>query len=126
MIDVYTYQGTPGMLVVRNDGLIGAAQGQAVKYTSLAGVTYPAPGTAETPLTTLNGWQPGGSAEGHGPSYYISNGLVYLDGAGPDTGSTSAAFAALPPAARPTHTLYFPGGTGHPPNYPADLPINPD
>lgn len=126
MIDVYTYQGTPGMLVVRNDGPIGAAQGQAVKYTSLAGVTYPAPGTAETPLTTLNGWQPGGSPEGHGPSYYISNGVVYLDGAVLNTGSTSEAFAVLPPAARPTHTLYLTVGTGYTNNYSAVLQINPD
>ena len=126
MFNVYTYQGTPGMLVVRNDGPIGAAQGQAVKYTSLAGVTYPAPGTAETALTTLNGWQPGGSQEGHGPSYFISNGVVYLDGAVLNTGSLSAPFAVLPPAARPTHTLYLTVGTGYTNNYSAVLMINPD
>lgn len=124
MIDVYTYGGTPGMLVVRNDGPIGAAQGQAVQYTSLAGVTYPAPGTAETPLTPLNGWQAGGSQEGHGPSYYISNGVVYLDGAVLNTGSGRV--AALPPAARPTHTLYLTVGTGYTNNYSATLQINPD
>lgn len=38
-------------------------------------------------------------------SYSIINGLVYLDGAVFNTGSGKV--AVLPPAARPTHTLYL-------------------
>jgi len=125
MMDVYTYQGNVGMVMVRNDGPIGATGGWAAdKYASLAGVTYPAPGTAETALTPLNGWQAGGSQEGTGPSYFISNGVVYLDGAVLNTGSGKV--AVLPPAARPTHTLYLTVGTGYTNNYPCTLQIDPD
>jgi hypothetical protein len=54
----------------------------------------------------LNGWQSGQTAwSGNGPSYYISNGVVHLDGAVLNTGSGKV--AVPPPAARPTHTLYL-------------------
>ena len=125
MMDTYTYQGNVGMVFVRNDGPIGTTGGWAgQQYTSLAGITYPAPGTAETALTPLNGWQAGGSQEGTGPSYYISNGVVYLDGAVLNTGSGKV--AVLPPAARPSHTLYLTVGTGFTNNYPCTLQIDPD
>jgi len=90
-------------------------------------VTYPAATSAETPLQVLNGWQSGEGHSGiigHGPSYYLSNGVVYLDGAVLNTGS--GAVAVLPPAARPTHTLYLTVGTGFTNNYSATLQINPD
>jgi hypothetical protein len=134
MFDVYTYGGTVGMLTVHNDatgpgggGDIGAAQGMADQFTSLAGVTYPAATSPETPLQVLNGWQSGEGHSGiisHGPSYYLSNGVVYLDGAVLNTGS--GAVAVLPPEARPTHTLYLTVGTGATNNYSATLQINPD
>jgi hypothetical protein len=125
-LSVYTYGGTTGAVTIYTNGAMYAWGGKATSFTSLAGVTYPAPGTAETPLTPLNGWQAGGSQEGHGPSYYISNGVVYLDGAVLNTGSLSSPFAVLPPAARPTHALYLTVGTGFTNNYSAVLEINPD
>jgi len=135
-IDVYAYGGAVGVLQVNNSfsngpdggGEIGAGNGAAADmFTSLAGVTYPAATSAETPLQVLNGWQSGeghSGAIGHGPSYYLSNGVVYLDGAVLNTGS--GAVAVLPPDARPTHTLYLTVGTGFTNNYSASLQINPD
>ena len=126
---VYTYGGTVGMLNVFTDGTTGTSEmtgteAHATAFTSLAGVAYPAAGSAETPLPLLNGWQSGQPPTwpSHAMSYYISNGVVYLDGAVFNTGSGKV--AQLPPAARPTHALYltvpiWPGGT-------AVLQINPD
>ena len=126
---VYTYGGTVGMLNVFTDGTTGTSEmtgteADATAFTSLAGVAYPAAGSAETPLPLLNGWQSGQPPTwpSHAMSYYISNGVVYLDGAVFNTGSGKV--AQLPPAARPTHALYltvpiWPGGT-------AVLQINPD
>ena len=136
-IDVYTYGGAVGFLDVNNSfsngpdggGEIGAAGGGATDmFTSLAGVTYPVATSAETPLQVLNGWQSGEGHSGaisHGPSYYLSNGVVYLDGAVLNTGG-SGLFAVLPPTARPTHTLYLTVGTGFTNNYQATLVISPD
>jgi len=50
--------------------------------------------------------------------------VVYLDGAVLNTGSGTV--AQLPPAARPTHTLYLTVGTGFTNNYPCTLQIDPD
>ena len=142
VINTYTYGGAPGQLLVDKGhtaypptpanevDYMGAADdansyGHANQYTSLAGITYPAAGSVETHLTPLNGWQPGtDTLEANGPSYFISNGVVYLDGGVINTGS--GAVAALPPGARPTHTLYLTVGTGNGKWYPAVLQINPD
>jgi hypothetical protein len=105
----YTYGGAPGQLLLEKgnpDDSLGANQGNDLQYTSLAGITYPAAGAAETHLTPLNGWQAADSTIlWNGPSYYLSNGVVYLDGGVLNTGS--GVVAVLPPAARPTHTLYL-------------------
>jgi len=111
---VYTYGGTVGNLNIFTEGSIGATytglggtEANSTAFTSLAGVTYPAAGSAETPLPLLNGWQSGQPPTwpSHAMSYYISNGVVYLDGQVTNTGSGKV--AVLPPAARPTHTLYL-------------------
>ena len=142
VINTYTYGGTPGQLLVDKGyssypptpanevDYMGAADdanshGHANQYTSLAGITYPAAGSVETHLAPLNGWQAGtDTSEANGPSYYLSNGVVYLDGGVINTGSGTVAM--LPPGARPTHTLYLTVGTGNDNWYPAVLQINPD
>ena len=111
---VYTYGGTVGNLDIFTEGSVGATytglggtEANSTAFTSLAGVTYPAAGSVETPLPLLDGWQSGQPPTwpSHAMSYYVSNGVVYLDGQVTNTGSGKV--AVLPPAARPTHTLYL-------------------
>jgi hypothetical protein len=106
VINVYSYGGAPAMVAVGIDGMIQADLGKTEQFTSLAGIAYPAVSSAETPLALLNGWQSGQNTwPGNGLSYYISNGVVYLDGAVLNSGHGKV--AVLPPSARPTHTLYL-------------------
>jgi hypothetical protein len=81
-MSVYTYNGTPGTLEVDTNGSLRAYFGNATQFTSLAGVSFPAAGTATLGvMPLLNGWQSAQSTWGTGdPSYFISGGAVHLDG----------------------------------------------
>jgi hypothetical protein len=81
-MSVYTYGGTNGVLRVWPDGSLFAYFGKASQFTSLAGVSFPAAGTATTGVMPLmNGWQSAqGTYDSGDPSYYVSNGAVHLDG----------------------------------------------
>jgi len=121
--NVYQYGGTVGLLSIdpiseypydwpagdmftqdENDG----ASTIAAQFTSLAGVSYPVAGSAWQPLSLMDGWQPSQSGCASGaPAYYISYGVVYLDGTLARPGAGSAQIAVLPSGARPTHDLYL-------------------
>jgi len=83
--------------------------GSGAGYAASSATSHPA-ATKVTwhPLALTNGWKSAAPAF-HGvgnPAYSISNGVVYLTGA-LDRGSSSSAFAVLPRAARPRHTLWI-------------------
>jgi hypothetical protein len=90
-------------------GLASAAPtSNAQGYTSLAGISYPAPATAMSKLALDKGWQSAQSADGTGdPSYSVSNGVVYLSGSLRQPSGTNEIFAVLPKADRPKHYLYI-------------------
>jgi hypothetical protein len=107
-MSVYTYNGTPGVLEIEPDGSLRAYDGNASQFTSLAGISFPAAGTAMTGvMPLLNGWQSANSAWSTGdPSYFTSGGAVHLDGSvlnpTPHVPFTNdAGFMQLPAGANP-------------------------
>lgn len=109
-MSVYSYGGAVALAGVDVFGMLSVSDasepiGNSERFTSLAGITYPAAAAAEMPLPLLDGWQSGQNTwSGNGLSYYVNNGVVYLDGAVLNSGHGKV--AVLPPGARPTHTLY--------------------
>jgi hypothetical protein len=94
-------------------------------FTSLAGVAYPAAGAAWQPLSLINGWANGQENCFNGdPSYYQKGGIVYLSGLVDQSPYGNCAFAVLPAAARPAHTLYLIANAEGLPI--ADIRISPD
>lgn len=65
-------------------------------------------------LTLQNGWKSArsNSLDVANPSYAISGGMVYLDGALRQPVGSSTQFGVLPAGYRPSHTLYFAVYTG--------------
>jgi hypothetical protein len=137
--ETYTYGGVPGVLAylpsgemdayaTNSDGVYDTA---SAGYTSLASISFPEASWApDTQAITLNaGW---GASVNSGcntftivnPGYIVIDGVVYLSGDMASNGSPNGTFATLPPAARPTHTLYFVLNEG--PADPASLVIQPD
>ena len=101
----YTYGGSMGGVGIDNSS--GNLYGfENYKYTSLAGINYPGPGTAWQSMTPLNGVQENECAPS-GPAYYLSGNVVYLDGTMQLPPGFDGEIAVLPPAARPTHSLYM-------------------
>jgi hypothetical protein len=105
---VYTLAGTVGTLLIKPDGEIAAYSTpttDAVGYTSLAAISYPAAATAQHRLALTNGWTSGQHQYRTGdPSYAVRNGVVYLSGS--LKGGTAGDFGVLPAAARPSHIIY--------------------
>jgi hypothetical protein len=110
-LTVSTVAHTQGWIIVYPSGAIYATANpysNAQGFTSLAGVSYPAPALATTKPSLENGWQSSDSQWGTGdPSYSVSNGMVYLTGSLHQSAGADQAFGVLPPAARPAHTMYF-------------------
>jgi hypothetical protein len=109
-IPVYTLDGTHGFLIISPDGGIEATadtSSSAQGYTSLAAVSYPAPGLATHKLALENGWKSSNTQYGTGdPDYSVSGGMVYLSGSLHQPVGTSEIFATLPAGARPLHSMY--------------------
>jgi hypothetical protein len=109
-LTMYTLNDTQGSLVIYPTGEIMAysvPQSNAQGFTSLAGVSYPAPGLATHKLALEDGWVSSQSEFGTGdPSYSVSGGVVYLSGSMHQPVGVSEISATLPPAARPAHTMY--------------------
>jgi hypothetical protein len=131
-LNVYTMNGTLGILRVNPDGSLHAYGGQATQFTSLAGISFASAVTEQGMMPLLNGWQSAQSAYSTGdPAFYVSGGIVHLDGSvlrqggSPPAGSNEWNFAYLPSAAMPTDACFadnvytYAGGTW-------PLQINPD
>ena len=81
--DVYTLNGSYGVLRIDTDGTMWAygGLGGSTGYTSLAGVSYPDAAVPQTDLQLENGWQSADSLYATGdPAYSITSGIVHLSG----------------------------------------------
>ena len=109
-LTMYTLGDTQGSLVIYPTGEVmaySAPQSNAQGFTSLAGVSYPAPAMTTHTLALEDGWVSSQSQYGTGdPSYSVSGGVVYLSGSLHQPIGVSEISATLPPAARPAHTMY--------------------
>jgi hypothetical protein len=92
--------------------LTGTA-GAATAASTTAPLTVPAAAPAAAGVTwhklkLMDGWQPGPSFDETGPpAWGIKNGIVYLAGELTQPSGGGYEFAKLPPAARPSRTLYI-------------------
>ena len=105
--------------------IVGQTGPNTNQFTSLAGVAYPAAGAAWQPLNLVNGWiNAEDNCDNGAPAYFISSGVVYLNGLLYQNPGGNCAFAVLPLGARPSHNLFFAAnaeGLGH-----ANVEIRPD
>lgn len=110
-ITVYTLGDTQGWLTIYPAGQVYATaspDSNAQGFTSLTGISFPAPALATHKLALQNGWASSQSQYGTGdPSYSVSGGVAYLSGSLHQSSGTGQVFAVLPPAARPAHTTYL-------------------
>jgi hypothetical protein len=82
----------------------------AQEFTSLAGVAYPARAAGQAawqPLSINDGVQGNPTRTANEPSYYVQDGVVYLSGQINENAGGNCGVPVLPPAARPTSTLYL-------------------
>ena len=116
-LDVYTLNGTHGVLRIDTSGVIEAygGQGDTTQYTSLAGVSYPSASVPQWPIPLENGWQ---SAQGlyntGNPALSFSDGVVHLSGSlwrpagSPTPGPMEAASDLTNPSFWPADNCYDP------------------
>jgi hypothetical protein len=113
--DVYTLNGTYGVLRIDIDGTMWAygGSGGTRGFTSLAGVSYPDAAVSPTDMTLKNGWQSADSIYGTGdPAYSVTSGVVHLAGslrrpagpAQPGTGQNVA--TSLPAQVQPPDSCF--------------------
>lgn len=120
-LTAYTAEGAAGILWISHTGGITADEGNASSFTSLSGISYPAPTMKSSKLVLEHGWVSSQSVYDTGdPSYTISGGVVYLSGSLNNTssGTVNHIVNLLPKAARPAQELIiatyeFDGSTGY-------------
>lgn len=114
--DVYTLDGSYGVLRIDTDGTMYAygGSGSASKYTSLAGISYPDAAVSQTDMTLQNGWESADGVYNTGdPAYSVTNGIVHLSGslwrpAGSPVGVPYGEDAAvLPSQAVPSDSCFY-------------------
>jgi hypothetical protein len=102
----YTYNGSTGQLIIESNGAMYAGGSGAAQYTSLAGLSFPAAGTAVSPLTLYPGWQSGQSPYATGdPGYVVTNGIAHWTGSVTNTTADSAYIIGPVPGAYPDGCL---------------------
>jgi hypothetical protein len=110
-IAVYTLNDTQGFINIYPNGAMYASASpysHAQGFTSLAGISFPAPALTMQKLTLEDGWVSSQGQYNTGdPSYAVSGGTVYLAGSLHQPVGTSQIFAVLPKAYRPAHDLYI-------------------
>jgi len=108
---VYTVNYAYGQLVVDPDGLmyvITFPESEAEGYTSLAGISFPASGTAAHKLALRSGWRPAPAADdGGAPAYSLAGGVVHLSGEASQPSGTGLLLGVLPKGARPAEVVYL-------------------
>lgn len=79
--------------------------------TASAATTHPAAAASKvswSKLTLINGWASDATQYNSGnPSYTVRNGIVYLSGSLHQPSGTNSEATILPPAARPSHTMFL-------------------
>src|SRR5690349_1865073 len=104
-VTVYTLDDTQGVITIFPSGAMSASANpysNAQGFTSLAGISYPAPAMAGHKLALKNGWVSSQGQYSTGdPSYAVSGGVVYLSGSLHQASGTNQVFAVLPPGDRP-------------------------
>ena len=118
-LDVYTLNGTYGVLRIDPSGTMEAYFGSVTGYTSLAGVSFPSAAFSQTGLMPLqNGWESAQSVYNTGdPAFSISNGIVHLSGSLERPAGTPADFRptgpprSCRPRPRPRTTASVPTST---------------
>jgi hypothetical protein len=108
----YTFGYTLGAILIAPNGAMYASSwpnSNARGFTSLAAVSFPAPGAKWHPLLPLlNGWKSAQASFGSGdPAYTVIGGVVYLSGSLTHPSGTNFWFATFPAAARPAHFSEF-------------------
>ncbi len=108
-LPVYALNGSEGSIEIDPDGLLYLFGNASVSgYASLAGISFPRTVPSQQ-LTLVNGWQSSQTAWDSGnPAVSIRNGVAYLSGSLHNPSAATGVFATLPPAGRPSHTLYLP------------------
>jgi hypothetical protein len=92
-----------GDLVIYPSGVMdvsSAAPLEAKSFTSLDGISFPAPPTTGTKLTLLNGWRSGQQFGTGNPAFWRKNGMVYLLGS---LRARPASQATSSPCCHPVH-----------------------
>jgi hypothetical protein len=100
-IQVYTFEGTPGWLLILPSGQVEAFGHEASEYTSLAGVSFPVAATKWHTFALEGGWV-SNAAKYHtaAPAYTVINGVVYLNGTMDEATEHIGLWANLPAAVR--------------------------
>jgi hypothetical protein len=107
-VTVYTHAGAPGTIkIVPNGDIRAVADPSAFRYTSLAGVSFPARSMSVQPIPLIDGWASSQAQFKSGdPGYSVSDGVVYLSGSLHQVTGTANEFAKLPAALRPASDVF--------------------
>jgi len=98
---VYNFDGSTGWLQILPTGQVEAFGLDAPDYTSLAGVSYPAPGAKWHNFALEDGWHSGAAKfRTAAPAYAVINGVAYLNGSMYQTTYKIGLWTNLPAAAR--------------------------
>ena len=101
-LSVYTLDGTsPGIVQIESTGEVDVAAGDAVGYTSLAGISFPVSSTKWHNFKLEGEWKPAPPKYDTGaPAYAVVNGVVYLSGSMYQPVADSRVWSQPPAAAR--------------------------
>lgn len=98
---VYTFDGeATGWLKIMATGKVYAFGADAADYTSLASISYPAPGAKWHNFTLEDGWKSGQTTGTATPEYTIINGIVYLNGSMSGPTAPNGLWTTLPTEVR--------------------------
>ena len=101
-ISVYTFDGTsPGVVQIEPTGEVDVSAGNAVGYTSLAGISFPVSSTKWHNFKLEGEWKSAPPRYDTGaPAYAVVNGVVYLSGSMYQPVADSRVWSQPPAAAR--------------------------
>jgi hypothetical protein len=103
---VYAINGSTAVMRIDNNGQVRLYGGNAAEFTSLAGISYPAPGAKWHSFKLVNGWKSDQSDFPTGaPSYAVINGVVYMSGSLTQSHGQVRRWTQLPATVRPADLL---------------------
>jgi hypothetical protein len=105
-IQIYTFDGTKGWLLIRPNGQVQADGAGAPDFTSLAGVSFPVASAKWHSFALEDGWTSTAASLGTAaPAYTVINGVVYLNGTMAEPEYGFGLWTNLPAPARSAHLL---------------------